>query len=85
MKELNYITQGTCSKMIRIVLDDNDIIQEAAILGGCHGNTQGVCALVKGQKAEEVIARLKGINCNGRGTSCPDQLAKALEEIRVKS
>ena len=78
MKEIMYPTQGTCSKMIHVVLDDNHIIQEVQFYGGCHGNLQGIAALVKGQKTEDVIGRVKGISCNGRPTSCPDQLSKAL-------
>lgn len=78
MKEIMYPTQGTCSKMIHVVLDDNHIIQEVQFYGGCHGNLQGIAALVKGQKAEDIIGRIKGISCNGRPTSCPDQLSKAL-------
>lgn len=73
-----YPTQGTCSKMIHVVLDDNHIIQEVQFYGGCHGNLQGIAALVKGQKAEDIIGCVKGISCNGRPTSCPDQLSKAL-------
>lgn len=78
MKELMYQTQGTCSKMIHLVLDDNNVIQDVQFFGGCNGNLQGVAALVKGQKAEDVIGRVKGISCNGRPTSCPDQLSQAL-------
>lgn len=78
MKEIMYPTQGTCSKMIHVLLDDNHIIQEVQFYGGCHGNLQGIAALVKGQKAEDIIGRVKGISCNGRPTSCPDQLSKAL-------
>lgn len=80
MKEINYQTQGTCSRLIHIELDDNNVIQNTYFIGGCNGNLQGVCALIKGQKAEDVIARCKGISCNGRPTSCPDQLATALEQ-----
>lgn len=78
MKEITHATQGTCSKLIHVVLDDNDVIQDVQFLGGCHGNLQGICALVKGQKAQDVISRVKGISCNGRPTSCPDQLSLAL-------
>ena len=80
MREVMYPTQGTCSKFIHVVIDDNDVIQEAQILGGCSGNTQGVCALVKGQKAQDVIARVRGIKCGPRPTSCPDQLSNALSQ-----
>ncbi|MBQ0057470.1 MAG: TIGR03905 family TSCPD domain-containing protein [Bacteroidales bacterium] len=84
MKEINYQTQGTCSKLIHVELDDQNIIQNAYFIGGCNGNLQGVCALIKGQKAEDVIARVKGISCNGRPTSCPDQLACALAQAIAK-
>lgn len=73
-----YKTVGVCSKQIHIEVEDN-IIKEVAFLGGCSGNTQGVAALVKGMTVEEAVKRLKGIRCGARSTSCPDQLAKALE------
>lgn len=72
---------GTCSKQVEIQLD-GDIIRSVAFTGGCHGNTQGVAALVRGMKVEEAVARLEGIDCHGRGTSCPDQLAQALKTAR---
>ncbi len=74
-----YTTHGVCSRQITVELE-GDIIKEVNFLGGCHGNTQGVAALVKGMDAQEAIERLKGIRCGGRGTSCPDQLANALSE-----
>ena len=79
-KTLTYPTQGTCSQAI-IVTVENQTIEEVAFVGGCHGNTQGVAALVRGMQIEEAAARLEGIDCRGRGTSCPDQLAKALRQI----
>ena len=60
-------------------VDDQGVIRDLQVVGGCNGNLQGISALVKGMKAEEAIARLKGINCGGRGTSCPDQFARGLE------
>lgn len=78
MKELVYPTQGTCSKAIRVVLNDDNTISEVQFMGGCQGNTTGVAALVKGMKAEEAINRLHGIQCGFKGTSCPDQLSNAL-------
>lgn len=84
MKQIDYITQGTCSKMIHVELDDNNIIQQVSFIGGCNGNTQGICSLVKGQPAQEVIARVRGISCGGRPTSCPDQLSQALEQCMAK-
>ncbi|MBO6117429.1 MAG: TIGR03905 family TSCPD domain-containing protein [Bacteroidales bacterium] len=83
MKQLTYKTSGTCSQYINIELE-GDIIKNVEFIGGCHGNTQGVAALVKGMSADEVIKRLKGIDCKGKGTSCPDQLATALEKMRTE-
>ncbi|MDD4689527.1 MAG: TIGR03905 family TSCPD domain-containing protein [Eubacteriales bacterium] len=76
----SFRTKGVCSREIEIEME-NGVINEVRFIGGCSGNTQGVASLAKGRRAKEVIALIKGINCNGRGTSCPDQLAKALEEI----
>ena len=82
MKKSNmytYQTYGTCSRLIEIELD-GDIIKDVAFIGGCDGNTQGISKLVKGQRAEDVIRLLEGTDCSGRGTSCPDQLARALRK-----
>mgnify|MGYP003303454586 FL=1 len=79
-----YPTQGVCSQAIVIELDDNNIVKEVEFVGGCSGNTQGVAKLAKGMNAEEVIARLGGISCNGKPTSCPDQLARALRRMIEK-
>lgn len=75
----NYKTNGTCSVKIEFELNDG-IVNNVKFYSGCNGNLQGIAHLVEGMKAEDVIEKLKGINCNGRGTSCPDQLSKALEE-----
>lgn len=77
--KFSYPCNGTCSRQVDVTLEDG-IIRSVAFTGGCHGNTQGVAALVRGMKAEEAIARLEGIDCRGRGTSCPDQLSKALRQ-----
>lgn len=76
-----YKTFGTCSRKIDFDIDENGCLRNVKFTGGCNGNLKGIGALVEGMKKDEVIERLKGINCNGKGTSCPDQLAKALEEI----
>ncbi|MDE6133238.1 MAG: TIGR03905 family TSCPD domain-containing protein [Oscillospiraceae bacterium] len=76
---INYTPRGVCSRNITIEVTDG-IIDSVKFMGGCHGNTQGVAALVKGMKVTEAIEKLEGINCNGKGTSCPDQLAKALKQ-----
>lgn len=79
-QRISYPTVGSCSRQIDIELEDG-IIRSVAFTGGCHGNTQGVAALVRGMKAAEAVARLEGIDCHGKGTSCPDQLAKALKKL----
>lgn len=76
---MHYVTKGTCSRAIDFDVVDGQS-NKYKIYNGMHGNTQGVAALVEGMEVEEVIKRLKGIDCGGRGTSCPDQLAKALEQ-----
>lgn len=75
-----YKTHGVCSQAIQIDMD-GDTIKKVDFIGGCSGNTQGVARLVEGMKASEAIAKLEGIKCGPRPTSCPDQLAKALKEI----
>ena len=69
---------AVCSSQIDIELE-GDTLRSVRYTGGCHGNLQGIGALVQGMKKEDVIDRLEGINCKGRGTSCPDQLTKALK------
>lgn len=78
-----YEPKGVCSRRI-IIETEGDTIKSVRFIGGCAGNTQGVAALLVGMKIDEAISRLKGIDCGGRGTSCPDQLSKALEEIKNK-
>ena len=80
MPPIQYNTRGTCSRAIDLELDDDGIITAVSFSGGCSGNTQGVSALVRGMKAEDAIARLEGIRCGFRPTSCPDQLAQALKK-----
>ena len=76
-----YKTKGTCAAEIIIDMDESNIIREVRFIGGCKGNTQGVAALVKGMKAEEVIDRVSGIRCGFKPTSCPDHLATALKKM----
>ena len=78
-----YRPSGVCSRQIEIDLD-GDVIREIRFVGGCSGNTQGVAALARGQKTGDVIARLEGIRCGRKPTSCPDQLAQALKEIEAQ-
>ena len=76
--EIKFQPQGVCSKQIVIDVEDG-IVNNVKFIGGCSGNTQGVAALVEGMDVNEAIKRMDGIDCAGRGTSCPDQLAKALK------
>ena len=81
VRRASFLTCGVvCSQQIDIELE-GDIIRRIQYTGGCHGNTQGLAALCVGMNKDEVIARLRGIDCGGRGTSCPDQLARALEML----
>ncbi len=75
---LVYKTKDVCSQEIRFELD-GDVIKHVEFIGGCSGNTQGVARLVEGMKVTDAIARLEGIHCGPRPTSCPDQLARALK------
>lgn len=75
-----YIPSGVCSKEIHFELDDNGKIHDAFFVGGCNGNLKGICSLIEGMDAKEVIKRLEGICCGPKATSCPDQLARALKE-----
>ena len=79
MEHITYKTQGVCSRQIDMEID-NGVIVDAKFTGGCSGNTQGVAALVIGMTVEEAIKRLRGIKCGFKSTSCPDQLAVALEQ-----
>lgn len=76
-----YKTRGTCSQAIDVEAE-NGIITSVKFIGGCAGNTAGIAKLVTGMKVDDVIAKLEGTTCGMRPTSCPDQLAKALKQIR---
>ena len=77
MDKIAYRPSGVCSRLIEVTLD-GDIIKKVEFTGGCGGNTQGVARLVEGMTVQEAVSRLEGIECGYKGTSCPDQLAKAL-------
>ena len=81
---MKYRTKGTCSSSIDIEMDGN-VIESVIFTGGCNGNLQGISKLVEGMSAEDAISRLKGIKCGFKPTSCPDQLAIALESIVGKA
>lgn len=80
--EYRFTPQGVCSKEMIIELD-GDVIKSVKIVGGCPGNTVGLTYMIKGRKIDEVIEKLKGIPCGSKSTSCPDQLARALEKIKA--
>ncbi len=77
---INYQPKGTCSQQMTIEVEDG-VVKSFQVMGGCHGNLQGIGRLVEGMKVEEVIRRLDGICCGSKPTSCPDQLAQALKQI----
>ena len=79
-----YEPKGVCSMQMNIEVE-GEIIKSVQIIGGCAGNTKGVSVLVEGMNIDEAIKKLRGIDCRGRGTSCPDQLAIALEKIKEQS
>lgn len=79
---IQFTPQGVCSRSITIEVED-DIIQSVQYVGGCDGNLQGIASLLAGMKVEEAIARLDGIHCGPRPTSCPDQTARALKQYKA--
>ena len=76
-----YNPQGVCAQEMIVEVDEQGIVLNLETRGGCNGNLKGIAALVKGMPAKDVIARLKGIECGVKGTSCPDQMAKMLEMV----
>lgn len=76
---MDYRPQGVCSRHIHVDVDSNNVIHNVQFGGGCSGNTQGISRLVEGMDINEAITRMEGIKCGYKGTSCPDQLAKALK------
>ena len=84
MKYYEYDPIGVCSKKMKFEIE-NDIVKNIEIIGGCPGNSQGVIALCKNQKIDDIIAKLKGIKCGFKNTSCPDQLARALEQYKKET
>ncbi len=76
-----YVPSGVCSRLIEFEIEDG-IVKDLTVTGGCHGNLQGIAALVRGRRVEDVISALRGIRCGMKRTSCPDQIATALSEIQ---
>lgn len=79
MTSFSYTTEGVCSKRITFEVE-NEVVKEVTYEGGCNGNLQALSKLVEGMNVKDVVKKLRGIDCRGRGTSCADQLAQALEE-----
>lgn len=80
--DYSYKTKGTCSQLITFSLDENGIITECKFLGGCPGNLLGISKLVVGMHKDDVIAKVEGVRCGAKPTSCPDQLAQALKTVK---
>ena len=80
MRHITFNTQGTCSQTIEFDVDEAQRIHDVQFIGGCPGNTIGIAKMVEGMKATDIISKLKGIPCGTKRTSCPDQLATALEQ-----
>ena len=86
---IQYKTKGVCSKQMKVTVDEG-VVQSVEIIGGCHGNLQGISRLVEGMKGTDAIEKMKGIRCGYKDTSCPDQLSKAIaialaEEEKAKA
>lgn len=79
-KTITYTPQGVCSQLIEVTVDEG-IIKQVKFTGGCNGNTQGIASLLRGMTVSDAIKRLDGIDCKGKGTSCPDQLCRALKTL----
>lgn len=84
MKQVTFETWGVCSKFINFEMDDEHRLHNVRFVGGCPGNTMGLGLLLEGMHAEDAIAKLKGVRCGTKRTSCPDQLAQALEKEQGK-
>ncbi|MDY3281861.1 TIGR03905 family TSCPD domain-containing protein [Dysosmobacter sp.] len=81
---VEFRPRGVCSQLMRVELDEDQVIRKMEVMGGCSGNLQGISALVKDMPAREAIDRLKGIRCGFKDTSCPDQFARGLEKALAK-
>lgn len=79
-----YTPRGVCSRRMTFEIE-NGIVNDLKVEGGCNGNLKGIASLVKGLPVKDVIERLSGINCGGKGTSCPDQIAQALEKFTAEN
>ena len=79
---IEYEPRGVCSRHMTIEVEDG-VIGSVVVVGGCHGNSQGIASLLRGMRVEDAIARMEGIRCNGKPTSCPDKLAQQLKTAQA--
>lgn len=82
--KINYVPRGVCSRQMTVEAE-NGIITDVQVVGGCDGNLKGIVSLLKGMEVEQAIARMEGIRCGMKSTSCPDQLANALKRLKQES
>jgi len=85
MKKYQFVPSGVCSRLFEIEVGDDGRIGSLQVTGGCHGNLQGIASLLRGMPVDEAITRLRGIRCGGKPTSCPDQIAIALQQISERN
>ena len=81
LMQYEYTTKGTCSRQILFDIEDGKV-KNVQYIGGCNGNLKGIAALVEGMDMDEIIARVEGVKCGMKSTSCPDQLAQALKAAK---
>ena len=82
--EYRYKPNGVCSIEMIFDIDENDIVKDLKVIGGCNGNLKGISSLISGMKIDDIIVKLSDIKCGYKDTSCPDQIAKALKEYKIK-
>ena len=82
--EYRYKPNGVCSVEMIFDIDENDIVKDLKVIGGCNGNLKGISSLISGMKIDDIIVKLSDIKCGYKDTSCPDQIAKALKEYKMK-
>ena len=82
--EYRFYPTGVCSREMIFDIEDG-IVKDLKVIGGCNGNLKGISSLIRGMKLEDIISKLEGIDCNGRGTSCPDQISIALKDFLNKN
>ena len=82
--EYRYKPNGVCSTEMIFDINENNIVKDLKVIGGCNGNLKGISSLIKGMKLDDIIVKLSDIKCGYKDTSCPDQIAKALKKYKIK-